>query len=284
MNWAAIRLVFLALAGESVLVANTVASDSHAPLPGWRTYSQSRELDDEDRRCAMVARAAWRVALKDDHGAIEVTRQPFMVPSLELDQATTAEIRQRWPEATVRADERVEGGRFIGLNGGEWGGALVWVEDAGGKPKVLIDENVTGVLRRTQDVLAFTGLAHMLTDYGRLYRIVASSDGWTVRMIGEVDSRIGAFTVDPDGSVVMVTRTGVWRLGSDNSLQMLARVDYRHMAIDSVVVKRDGEILVGLPMFIGRLVATQNGYVHEWLLPEGCKEVIRQRTKCVCGG
>jgi hypothetical protein len=68
------------------------------------------------------------------------------------------------------------GGTLLGFNGGEWGGALVFV-DAHGRKTGLVDDNVQGIARVGQQILVFTGLAHMGLNRGRLLEVTAGADG-----------------------------------------------------------------------------------------------------------
>jgi hypothetical protein len=83
----------------------------------------------------------------------------------------------------------VEGGVLLGASRGEWGGELV-LRRAGAPDLVLIDDNTHGVYRTPSGIIAITGLGHMSSDRGALYRIDCLPDGscsakWWKRLPGE---------------------------------------------------------------------------------------------------
>lgn len=64
-----------------------------------------------------------------------------------------------------------KGSTFIGTNNGEFGGSLS-VTPSSGATRVLIKDNVTNIVSVKNDLYIFTGLSHMFTDRGALYKIV----------------------------------------------------------------------------------------------------------------
>jgi HEAT repeat protein len=61
-------------------------------------------------------------------------------------------------------------GWLIGINAGEWGGGLYLI-DRRGRPSEVIGTNVIGGLRLGGQVYVLTGLAHLIFDEGRLWRL-----------------------------------------------------------------------------------------------------------------
>ncbi|MFO3706211.1 hypothetical protein ACI6Q5_14845 [Xanthomonas codiaei] len=62
------------------------------------------------------------------------------------------------------------GGLLSGTDRGEWIGRLQF-KDASGNVRVLLEENVLGIVENTHGVFVFTGLAHLGLNEGQMYRI-----------------------------------------------------------------------------------------------------------------
>lgn len=67
-------------------------------------------------------------------------------------------------------------GVLVGEDHGEWGGSLVYRE-APAPPKTLLSANVEGIHELGGKVVVVTGLAHMLTNEGVLYRVKRGTTG-----------------------------------------------------------------------------------------------------------
>ena len=72
----------------------------------------------------------------------------------------------------IRADHALHafGGRLLGTDRGEWIGRLLFENDEGGLETIL-RENVHGIVENRAGVFAFTGLLHLQTNVGFIYRI-----------------------------------------------------------------------------------------------------------------
>ena len=67
----------------------------------------------------------------------------------------------------------IEGGLFIGTNRGEWGGELFFINSSSpeGTIHVLSRENVVAIVKWKGDIYVATGIAHMYTNDGMLYKV-----------------------------------------------------------------------------------------------------------------
>ena len=132
----------------------------------------------------------------------------------------------------------VDYGYFLGVDMGEFDG---WVNfypyhstypEAGNIINVVSDENCRGLIKiDNRNVLLFTGLTHVLTDEGRIYKLEYSEDEgkWTWSLFAELGSAPKAFiyskdtgmtyvatfsyllSVDSSGNVTKLTDTELWR-------------------------------------------------------------------------
>lgn len=76
---------------------------------------------------------------------------------------------------------RVDGGWLVGGNRGEWGGELVFIDDAGASSK-LLEENVEDIHRLGDRIVALTGLAHLSMNEGKVIEVERVGGHWKTRM------------------------------------------------------------------------------------------------------
>ncbi len=65
---------------------------------------------------------------------------------------------------------RVANGVLLGGDGGEWGGELMHMMD-GASPKKLLDRNTRGIHKLGTQIVAVTGMAHLVINEGMVYRV-----------------------------------------------------------------------------------------------------------------
>ena len=99
-------------------------------------------------------------------GIIEVTTQNAVQYRKKLTQI---------PQVALR----VEQGWIVGSNRGEWGGELVFIDDAG-EQQIIAETNVVDVYQLGHRIVAVTGLAHLWMNEGMLLQLSRSESGtWT---------------------------------------------------------------------------------------------------------
>lgn len=127
------------------------------------------------------------------------------------------------PRTVTRTPEialRVANGWLTGTNHGEWGGELVFISDKRSQ-HVLVEQNVHGIFRLQQRIVALTGLAHLSINRGMLYELHEVAGTWVAtprralpgaprhsRLVdtGELAIDVysgGSILVSPDGSMRM---------------------------------------------------------------------------------
>lgn len=68
------------------------------------------------------------------------------------------------------------GGQLLGTDRGEWIGKLMF-QDADGKLETILNENVHGIVKNSDGIFVFTGLAHLSTNEGYIFSILRGPDG-----------------------------------------------------------------------------------------------------------
>lgn len=118
----------------------------------------------------------------------------------------------------------VDNGYFIATDNGEWGGETKFI-DSKKHAHLVVSENTQALYRISSGALAVTGLAHMGTSIGAIYKLSKRADGswvgekWRALPGGPRFSRMlqkgylfvscygGIVTISPDGEIRSLTRS-----------------------------------------------------------------------------
>lgn len=119
---------------------------------------------------------------------------------------------------------RVANGYLLGSNRGEWGGELVHLT-AKGTTVLLLRENVRSLHRVGDTLVAVTGLAHLSSHRGMLYRVVPSGDTYIAepwrtlpgapKVAGTMED--GRLFVSCSGGDIIVTADGTLEMSTRES-------------------------------------------------------------------
>lgn len=135
----------------------------------------------------------------------------------------------------------------IGCNAGEFGGSLWWASRYGRRRTKLLDQNVQGLAPHPGGVMVLTGLSHLTLDYGPAFDATqATSGGWRVQPIVDLDSEPVAFAVDKAGSFVVLTWKGPCRV-TPATATLLVKADMPYPT--TLALLPNGEIYAGMRLF-----------------------------------
>jgi len=132
---------------------------------GTKLYADDdqEELQKLSYQTAIYSYGAPEGTEPDEQGIIEVTDE---------NMVEHVEYVEQVPELASRTPT----GWLVGADRGEWGGELVYVPDKGGA-MVLYNENVEDIFPLGGQLVATSGLAHMVGDRGVLLRIGEDKEG-----------------------------------------------------------------------------------------------------------
>ena len=86
------------------------------------------------------------------------------------------------PPAQYTNKIELEGISYSGMDGGEWGGELI-AEYSDGRKVVLLDENVRQLIPFGSQLYVMTGLSHMLSSWGAIYRVPDAANPTTPNLV-----------------------------------------------------------------------------------------------------
>jgi hypothetical protein len=269
----------------------STTSDQLAPA-GWYVYPSSK-LENAGPlapRCFNNPRKAWKVTKTGGHVEIaDLGRPKKRQPQAALPMPPRLTLQPGMPGRSVDAGLGIAlhiGNQWLlGYDAGEWGGGLWLTNDDGSDAKRIVDENVHGVIPVDAGFLVLSGVAHMSLDSGK-EQIFSKPNGLNMALKSSADLE-GAprtFAEESDGNVLVVTTGRLVRVTHSGELLELARfpkwVTYQYA--NSMVILPDGNLFIGMRMFVLKLHPNSNGYTPEWLLPNECQSFHLTSVDCVC--
>jgi HEAT repeat protein len=94
-----------------------------------------------------------------------------------IEAATGNFVEQRIAKVQIpHVALRVENGWLVGSNRGEWGGELAFIPD-NGPAQILLNENVEDIYELGGQVVALTGLAHLMSNHGTVHALARGASG-----------------------------------------------------------------------------------------------------------
>lgn len=121
---------------------------------------------------------------------------------------------------------RVANGHLLGSDRGEWGGELVH-QTAKGTTTMLLKENVRSIHRIGDTLVAVTGLAHLSSHRGMLYRIVSKADTYVTEPWRTLPSAPKVAGMMEDGRLFVSCEGGDIIVTADGTLEMSTRESRR---------------------------------------------------------
>jgi len=247
-----------------------------APPEGWGQIPEPPEalLD-----CANRSMHEWRVSLHEGRVRIEPDDRSQSSAKQQLPFKPPAKLFSTgWSHALA-----VKDGYFVGSNGGEWGGALVWFSANGKKHRQLAKENVAGLAAVGPDeVLSLHGLNHLGMRRGSVRWFKKGADGqWALSEEQSLDAGPYAFTATGDVAYV-VTAESLTKVGPGHQVKLLETLPVWQLYPNSMVVDSGGALWVGMRHFVVRLVPNGERFTREWFVPRNCLQATQAGRGCAC--
>lgn len=251
------------------------------PLPkGWTPtkFQVSTSGMNDDLQCAKYSSNEWHVKVKT--GTVQISRSPDEeLPELPPNFKQTTPSKRR----TVAA--KAGTGWLVGYDAGEFGGGLWWTSTDGRKKTRLTTENVHAILARKNELLVFTGLAHLTIDEGKVYAYIPGlqSAGNLVEL-ADLGSAPSAALTEDDGTVMIAASDRILAFDPSNHVRVLYKSrDMRALYTNSIATDPAGNVLVGMRFFVLRLHHRPGGeFTPEWYVPSRCTTTRLVGYDCTC--
>jgi hypothetical protein len=253
-----------------------------APPPGWIVVAAPAQ-GSETLSCANLARREWMVAIGSG-GGVEVAERTSAVREDSPLPFTIAPSRQNVREhlAGRRHSLKVDDGYIVGFDAGEHGGALWWFTPSGDKRVQLAEVNIVGLTELRIGVVALSGLAHLGTSEGKVFRLTRERDTWSAAAWIDMHGAVEAFVRESPESMLVLSTTGLDRVTVCGDVLRIATTNYDVLYPTSIAIEPNGVVYIGMRQFITRFVPIGDGYREEWLTREDCPLLVRKKFECSC--
>jgi hypothetical protein len=222
----------------------------------------------------------WMVALSGETLQIRLDRQR------DHQDPLPPEVKSRNVMVDTKGYRQViavDDGWLVGLDFGEFGGALWWFSADGTRSKKISEENVVGFVNTPQGVLVLVGLSHLGFDTGKVLRVTDGEAGERkLEPVADLGSAPRAFVLESPDSLVILTSRGLVRLRTTGQIERLVQTHYQDLYPTSMTLSPSGVIYVGMRHFVTRLTPTGNSYDEEWFVPANCGKFRIRDLDCVC--
>jgi len=212
------------------------------------------------------------------HSRADDRRDPLPV-EVPAAQSPAPWANERGSRYVVEVDD----GWIVGLDAGEFGGGLWWVARDGARYDTLSDENVVELVKTPAGVWAPTGLDHIVDGRGNV--LLTGHTGtrpWRVVRSIPVGPSAYAATTSPNGSLMVVTRTGLVRVapnGRAKTLHVGRWGGFFELGPQfesafypgSIAVRPNGEVFIGMRAVIVHLSPQGSRYREDWLIQATCR-------------
>lgn len=238
--------------------------------------------DDQHLPCATYSENEWQVSAHgSDLRIVDIGSGKRVDDPLPAHFVRTKEMQGR--AKAVKVDD----GWLIGFDGGQFGGGLWWTDAEGRQSRQLTGENVRVILRRGQEALVLTGLAHMDSDHGAIfsYRAASGGAGDFVR-IADLGSAPAAATFRSGGALLIAAEARVLELTADNQLHVVLQNGGMSLLFpNSIIEGKDGSIFVGMRFYVLELHRGEDHpYEASWFVRSRCVRTKISDFRCVCVG
>lgn len=118
---------------------------------------------------------------------------------------------------------QVEDGHLIGTDRGEWGGEITFI-DLKGNLRVIVTENTEAIYKTADGIFAVTGLAHMGTNDGFVFRLTKDAQGsWTAKKWRALPGAPRFSRLLADGSLFISCYDGIVLVFPNGEMKSLTR-------------------------------------------------------------
>lgn len=172
------------------------------------------------------------------------------------------------PPLAVSDFLQTDSGYLVAYDSGEWGGGLFAYSPSGELTETVLRDNTHRLVQTPNGILAFTGLAHLMTDRGHVLLLTSDAGRWPVNSIDLPGAPL-AVSPQTDGTVLVVTSNHLVQVSLPLTVSVLHRAQWS--SPNSVERTADGIIYVGANYAVARLTPTGDGFMEEWLAPIGAQ-------------
>lgn len=230
-------------------------SDATNPPPGWVAVPPPKT-----EREWLCANYADDLRIEGAGTSIRVFRDaPHVAPALVLANGT-----------------------LVGVNKGEFGGAIEWHAQATKTVTIVAKDNPVAFVAKGARVFALAGLAHLTMDEGHILELKQTTGGkWSSKKVLDLDAAPDAVLTLAGGDILVLTTRGLVRVNLDTlaKRRVFDNPRWSFLYASSIAQLADS-IFVGARSAVIRLRPGKKGYVEEWWVESKCRRMLGDRCEC----
>jgi hypothetical protein len=259
--------------GSLLRLPHAIELERDTPVTDWKEVAIPPESQRGDYMvwyyAGNYAPLHWHVYLKDGqpHAMIADYFKPQDIPT----------FKPKVKDYSSASDTlRVEDGWFVGVDQGEWGGALYWFSPDGAKNYKISDHQIVDLFVHQNEIRAIEGLSHLGLSRGSLITLTQNEKGsqWQVKSTFTLPS--APETVSPlrEGRLLIALSDSIVSVAPDNTLiPILPESGVSHLSVSSSIVStNESKLYLGMRQYVGeldletkklRLLVPSEEYIHE---------------------
>jgi HEAT repeat protein len=163
----------------------------------------------------------------DKMDRLEREDRAFLRFPLAAEQTQAVKVTVEGRDKALREEEwvgvEVPGGFIAGVNRGEWGGHIGFVDQTR-KPVVFAYENTEAIYKTAQGIFAVTGLAHISFNDGIIFKVTKGADGaWKIEPWRALPGAPIFSCLLKDGSIFVSCYGGIVVVSPEGNMKSLTR-------------------------------------------------------------
>lgn len=279
---AALLLALLLSAGALA----QASADYPEDVAKWEPVALPTKAAVADRRVWLSAANGSRLEWQVDRDGAHVKATPYEWSPHAAETAVLPFLPKVDRYSGAQRARKVSDGWLVAFNRGEWGGALYWFSEDGGKNYKVSDHQVVDFFLAGDRLHAIEGLAHMVLSQGSVIAIDRVTERWQAAAAHALPAAPYAVTMAEDGTAYIVLSNAVVALRSGRLETIIEEAPWDSLYPNSAALGADGSLYVGMRQFVGRVELADRSLtflVPERLalhrLPIDQEQRIRQRAE-----
>ena len=271
--------------GEKIQVVTPTPSTDFSIPDGWILFPKPSSLE---RQCANHSvKKEWKV--ETDGGNLEILKYAYnaseqikkLPPNLQKVVSENRNVGKGL--GGYLHVEPFENGWLVGSDAGEWGGKLFWFDADGNRQIELLRDNIRGIAEIGGEAFILSGMAHMFTDEGKIYKLTKDQKGnLKTQLVFNLETQPQTFVKENNQSILIALKDKIVRLKSPGTIEQLKETNFSSLYPNSMTITSSKVIYVGMRLFIVRFVPNENDYAEEWLVSQNCRKFMEKGFECVC--
>lgn len=226
-------------------------------LRAWRRAEPTNLPIGEPRMTSPGSECEWVVVMRNGIPIVFADRKNRHALPAGFSRADTSDY--------PRAVQKGRAGVLLGFDGGEWGGSLRWYSENGALKQQLLDSNVVAILPAFGQFVALTYVGH--GSHGRVVEVRDGAGRFDIGRAIDLPRPPYAGGVEADGTILVVTGEGLFRLSPDLQITQLLEANWWMLHPVSLAIPHRNTVYVGMRGIVVEVQLSTTPPRETWLYP-----------------